>query len=467
MNRNRELIKNTAILMIGQFVPKIMALIVLPILTGSLSKTEYGLYDLTLTVASFCIPLISVQIQQAVFRYLIEKDSDAKCIISSSFAFLLFMYTISSIFIVGLWFLYTKNIVLSVLFMLSYIFEAILSWCGQTVRGLGHNLNYSFAYAIYSVSFVAVLCLKYITKSKLELEYVVLSMIIAYAVSIMYLIITCGITRYLRISALNIKTTKRMLSFSGPMVISAVALWIVNLSDRFCVSGYLGLEINAIYAVANKIPNLVNSFYSVFNLAWTENASRLTDSEKKSGYYTEFFNGFYNLLIGAMLCLVTVSPLLFNILINKQYVDAYGLMSWLYVGVLFSSLVSFFGSIYVGEKKTKEVGISSIIGAVINLGINLLFMKRFGVTIAAISTIISYFVILLYRAFDIRKYVSIMYDYKQVIIGIIAILVVVTLNYTFSVFSVFLSLIITLIYNVMFNRTVILRLVAKLSRRGK
>lgn len=58
-------------------------------------------------------------------------------------------------------------------------------------------------------------------------------------------------------------------------------------------------------------------------------------------------------------------------MIDDQYNAAYGLMSWLYIGVLFSSLVSFFGSIYVGEKKTKEVGISSLLGAVINLLINI------------------------------------------------------------------------------------------------
>ena len=144
-NRNKELIKNTVILMIGQFVPKIMALIVLPILTGYLSKTDYGLHDLTLTVASFCIPLISVQIQQAVFRYLIERDSDKTDIISSSLMFLLFMYTISSGIIISIWYFYIKNITLSVLFMVAYIFEAVLSWIGQVVRGLGKNLNYSLA----------------------------------------------------------------------------------------------------------------------------------------------------------------------------------------------------------------------------------------------------------------------------------------------------------------------------------
>ena len=453
-NRNKELIKNTVILMIGQFVPKIMALIVLPILTGYLSKTDYGLYDLTLTVASFCIPLISVQIQQAVFRYLIERDSDKTDIISSSLMFLLFMYTISSGIIISIWYFYIKNITLSVLFMVAYIFEAVLSWIGQVVRGLGKNLNYSLAYAIYSVMFVLILCIGVMLTVEINLKYVVLAMIISYAVSILFLLATCNIKKYICIMKINLQTIRQLVLFSGPMVISAVALWVVNLSDRFCISAFLGLEVNAIYAVSNKIPNLINSFYSVFNLAWTENTSRLTDKEKKDGYYSKFFEEFYALLVGMILCLITLSPLLFKILISNQYKDAYGLMSWLYAGVFFSSLVAFFGSIYVGEKKTKEVGISSIIGAILNLAINLVFMKKFGVIIAALSTIISYFAILLYRAFDIKKYVIISYSLKRISVGGILIVILATINNSFSWMSSLVSVIITVGYNVIYNKVV-------------
>lgn len=453
-NRNKELIKNTIILMIGQFVPKIMALIVLPILTGYLSKTDYGLYDLTLTVASFCIPLISVQIQQAVFRYLIEKNSDKISIISSSLFFLLFMYVLSSGVIIGVWYVYIKNIVLSILFMTAYIFEAILSWTGQVVRGLGKNLNYSLAYAIYSVMFVLLLSAYLMITTELDLEHVMMAMIVSYAVSVIFLFVTCDVKKYICIVKINLQRIKQLISFSGPMVISAVALWVVNLSDRFCVSAFLGLEVNAIYAVSNKIPNLINSFYSVFNLAWTENTSRLTDKEKKAGYYSKFFEEFYSLLVGMILCLITVSPLMFKILINNQYKEAYSLMSWLYIGVFFSSLVSFLGSIYVGEKKTKEVGISSMIGAILNLAINLIFMKNYGVIIAAISTIISYLVILLYRAFDIRKYVLINYNLRKIFAGVAVITILAVINNYFSWMRSFASIIIAVGYNVIYNRAI-------------
>lgn len=461
-NRNRELIKNTIILMIGQFVPKIMAIIVLPILTGSLSKEDYGLYDLSLTVASFCIPLISIQIQQAVFRYLIEQESNKYYIITSSLFFMLLMFMLSSIVVIYIWYFYISNIMLAILFVVSYFVEAILSWCGQVTRGLGNNLSYSLSYAIYSIIFVILLCIKLVLTEELSLEYIVIAMIVSYTAGILFLLKKSNICKYIHVFNINLHILKKLLLFSGPMVISSISLWIVNLSDRFCISLFLGLEANAIYAVSNKIPNLINSFFGVFNLAWTENTSKLTDKEKKGGYYSNFFDNFYVLLVGIMLCLITLSPLLFKILINNKYSHAYALMSWLYIGVFFSILVSYFGSIYVGEKKTREVGISSIIGAFLNVTINIFFMKRFGVMVAALSTIISYLIILLYRVFDIKNFVNIKYNIKKVVVGLLLIIILVIINNEFSWMSSLFSVLITVAYNLIYNRYILFNLINRI-----
>ena len=85
-NRNKELVVNTLILGIGQFIPKLMTLIILPILTMYLTTNEYGNYDLVLSLASFLIPILTLQIQQAVLRYLLstlENDNKDKYVTSA------------------------------------------------------------------------------------------------------------------------------------------------------------------------------------------------------------------------------------------------------------------------------------------------------------------------------------------------------------------------------------------------
>ena len=462
VNRNKELLVNTIILSIGQVIPKILALLILPILTTYLSTKDYGLYELSLSVASFCIPVISIQIQQAVFRYLIGDKKDSNYIISSSFYFILISFVIFTLPIVFLWYVYTDQILVSIMFCLVYFSEMLLTWSGQTIRGLGGNLLYSIAYIIYSCSFLSLIIIFIVIKKNLSIEDTVISMIISYFLSSAFLFVKKNLFKFIKIRFIRRETLYMLISYSSPMIISSIALWVVNLSDRFFVSGFLGIEVMAVYAVANKIPNLFNSFYGVFNLAWTENASRLSDEEKRSTYYSDFFEYFYSVMVGMMLILICISPIIFRVLIIKQYNSAITLMPWLFIGTFFNSLVSFFGSIYIGEKRTKDVGISSVVGAVINVLINLVFMKKFGVIVAALSTIVSFAIICFYRAIDIKKYITINYDYKRTFTGLIVIMITALLNSKYSIFSWIVSFIVMFTYNYIYNKIFIKKMIYKL-----
>ena len=457
-NRNFELMKSTIILSIGQVVPKLLAIFVLPILTAFLTKRDYGLYELTLSVASFCIPLLSVQIQQGVFRFLLDSKNKKERIIASSFWFIVLSFIFFSIPLVIAWSMYTNDVLLGILFFISYFSEVLLSWSSQTVRGFGDNMSYSDAYIIYSIIYIVLLFMFILLTKSLTVQEVAIAMVIAYFLSFVFLVIRKKLFLYIAIKNCQKSILIMLLKYSAPMVISSVALWIVNLSDRFFVSGFLGIEMAAVYSVANRIPNLFNSVYNIFNLAWTENTSRLSEEEKREGYYTQFFKEFYQVMVGMILVLMTLTPIMFTVLINRKYAEAYSLMSWLYVGVFFSSLVSFFGSIYIGEKRTMDVGVSSAIGALINVVINLLFMKSFGVVIAAFSTIVSFLVICIYRAIDIKKYVRISYDLGSIIIGSFFVCGIAVVNNTKSVVSFIISLIIAIGYNIVFNKSIVMRI---------
>ena len=129
---------------------------------------------------------------------------------------------------------------------------------------------------------------------------------------------------------------KELLLYALPIIPSSVSLWIVNLSDRFFITIFLGTSLNGIYSVANKIPNLCASVYSVFNLAWTETAARVMDKDSDANeYYSTMFDVMFRFLSGAMLLLISFSPLLFRILINEQFDDAFQQMPLLFYWCVF------------------------------------------------------------------------------------------------------------------------------------
>ena len=87
MNREKSLFKNTIIITIGKICTQLITFLLLPLYTGILTTAEYGTVDLLNTLVSLCLPIITLQIEQAVFRELLEvrnKEQEIKDIISSA-----------------------------------------------------------------------------------------------------------------------------------------------------------------------------------------------------------------------------------------------------------------------------------------------------------------------------------------------------------------------------------------------
>ena len=84
MSREGTLIKNTAIITIGKICTQLITFFLLPLYTSLLSTQEYGIIDLLNTLVSLLVPIVTLQIEQGIFRDLIEvrgnKEKETKII---------------------------------------------------------------------------------------------------------------------------------------------------------------------------------------------------------------------------------------------------------------------------------------------------------------------------------------------------------------------------------------------------
>ena len=79
MNQKKQLMKNTIIISIGKFSTKIVSFLLLPLYTAILLPAEKGQVDLLNRISLFLIPVITLQMDEALFRFLIDaKTSDDK-----------------------------------------------------------------------------------------------------------------------------------------------------------------------------------------------------------------------------------------------------------------------------------------------------------------------------------------------------------------------------------------------------
>ena len=77
MKSSSKLAKNTAIYAIGNFGTKILSYVMVLVYSYYITPEELGYYDVVLTTISMIQPLVIFQLNDGVFRFLIESKKES------------------------------------------------------------------------------------------------------------------------------------------------------------------------------------------------------------------------------------------------------------------------------------------------------------------------------------------------------------------------------------------------------
>jgi len=403
MSRERNLIKNTGILALGQLSSKIFTFLLLPVYTSLLMPDDYGTVDVLQTIISLILYIVTLQLECAVFRFIIDSrdnGSEQKEYITSGLVALLTMSLISTIIIVIL--NYFFEIPHIFLFVLSLFAQGGYFYLSNIARGLGKNIDYSIASFVVTVSSLSV-NIMFIVGFKIGAASILLALVISNYIGSIYYIFRLKIWKLVEINSFNYKKLKKMLEYSMPLIPNAISWWIANTSDRILILAYLGPTINGIYAAANKIPTIYTTIFSIFNIAWSESVSLSMKDNDYGEYIESMMNNSYRLFSFMNLGIITCMSIMFKLLIGENYSDAYNHIFILLVAIFINSMCSLLGGILGGLKDTKAIGWTTVVGAMVNFIINFLLIKTIRLYAASLSTLISYMVIYFFRKKKVSK----------------------------------------------------------------
>ncbi len=406
MSKGKDLAKNTAIVSIGKICTQLITFLLLPVYTAVLSNEEYGVVDLLNTLTSLLLPIVTLQIEQGIFRYLIDcRENNEKQIklITTIIRFMIIQSIVCIvIFLCVSPFIHNEYKYFLMANLLMGIFSSLLL---QICRGLGDNATYAIG-SFITGAFTVVLNVIFIVAFRWGAYGMLGATAISNFICSVYIFLKRKIYKYIKPKQFDKKILKEIIKYSVPLIPNMISWWIVSASDRTIISAVIGIAQNGIYSAANKFSGVFTTLYSVFNLTWTESASININSEDRD----EFFSKILDFVIRFFGCLclgtIAVMPFVFNILINEKFAEAYYQIPILILGSVFNILVSFVGSIYVAKKLTKEIAKTSIIAAVINIFVNIVLIKSIGLYAASISTVIAYALMFIYRWIDVKKYVK-------------------------------------------------------------
>lgn len=425
MNREKNLAKNTIIITIGKICTQLITFFLLPLYTGILSTEEYGAVDLLNTLVSLLLPIVTFQVEQAVFRELIEvrgKKNKESRIISSAVITVIFqcivylvIFALISPFINNHYkFFLATNVVANI----------FLSLLLQISRGFGDNKKYAFASFISALSTI-VFNVLFLVVIKLGANGMLLGTMLGQIVATIYLFISLKLYKYLKVKDYKKEVIKSLWKYSLPLIPNAISWWVFNASDRVIASAFLGVDQNGILAASLKFSTVFITFYNIFNMSWTESISIAIKDDDVCDYFNRMFNIVLRLFTAMAVGMIACMPFVFPIMINEKFSAGYGLVPVSIVGSLFNVIVGLISVIYVAEKNTKAIASTSIVSAVINIIVHLVLIKFIGLYAAVISTFVAFFVMSIYRMIDInKKYFKVNSDIKFVIQSAIALIFV-------------------------------------------
>ena len=385
-NKYTTLVSNTFLISIGTFGSKLLTFFMVRFYTEVLTPSDYGTADLIMQGANLLFPVISMGIVEGVFRFALGNPKKRR-----------------NIFSAGVWVITGGSAVLAAVTGLTWsvdLFDDVLwlmaiytiascyhSLCAQFIRAQGKMALYA-GQGILNTVLVIGLNILFLLVFKWGIIGYVLSTAVADILCSSFLVFKEKLWQYLTVKP-GKGLLAHMLRYSVPLIPTTIFWWITSVSDRYMITAFLGSDANGIYAVAAKIPTLLTLMATIFLEAWQFSAIAESAGERKE--HIRFYSKIWKIFMSAMFLaggvVIALSQWEIRVLSADEYYSAWQYIPLLSAAMIFSSFVTFAGSIYVVEKKSLLSFGTSMAGAAVNILLNLIPVSYTHLTLPTICSV--------------------------------------------------------------------------------
>lgn len=419
-----KLLSNTLIFTIGKFVSKLIVIFMLPFYTSYLSSVEYSTSDLITNLCNLIIPLACLGVSEGIFRNAATKNVDKESFFTNGAMLMIFggvgFLVLSPL--LNLFDYFDSYIWLIILYVLA---SNIHSVCAQYICAVGRTKLFA-GQGVLNTALTVTLNIIFLAGFDLGIEGYVLSIVLADFLTTVFVFFVAKLYRAFIPSKISRAIMKDLLKFCLPLVPSTIFWWITGVSDRYLVAAMVSDEENGLYAAAYKIPTLLTYIVTIFNDAWKLSAvSESEDKEKCAEFYSQIYGYYIAVMFVGGGAIAVCSQLAAKILFAESYFTAWIFIPVLSAATVFTALDTFLGSVYFTVKRTQMSLWTSLLGAAVNVVLNLIMIPKLGAMGASIATFASYFLVYIVRAATMGRFMRFkMYHAKLAVntalIGIIA-----------------------------------------------
>lgn len=389
-----------------------MPFFMLPLLTGHLSTSEFGmlmLVEVTILVVS---PFVLSNLPGAVnSEYVHLTKTEFKDYITNALMLALAAFFLTSFVVSALGWIFPRMLVLPFAVWACIPLLASLKIVGTVVLGIFQMRQEPYKFGL--LVFVQVLI-------DLGLSYLLVAVYnmglygrLGGVYSGFFISMMIGLMVLKRMDLFSFKYVRhysaKILSFTMPLIPHTLAGAVLAMSDRYFLASMVGENSVGVYGVAYQAASIMMLVAMSVCQAWNPFLFRLLKAASPEA------NKKIRLTVSLMICSFLVagmtiyasSDYFFKWFVDEKYFEAKLFFPWLLIGFMCQAIYLLFSSKFFYYKKTAKLAMLTTIFAAFNLLLNYILIGRYGVLGAAYSTAITWFLAMLCVAlFSLRQFTN-------------------------------------------------------------
>ncbi|VNK86134.1 capsule biosynthesis repeating unit flippase Wzx [Streptococcus pneumoniae] len=403
MSKYKELAKNTGIFALANFSSKILIFLLVPIYTRVLTTTEYGFYDLVYTTIQLFVPILTLNISEAVMRFLM-KDGVSKKSVFSIAVLDIFIGSIAFALLLLVNNLFSLSDLISqysIYIFVIFVFYTLNNFLIQFSKGID-KIGVTAISGVISTAVMLAMNVILLVVFDWGLLGFFIANVCGYVIPCIYIVSRLRLWELFEIK-IDKKLQWEMVYYALPLVLNILSWWVNNTSDRYIVTAIVGIQASAIISVAYKIPQILSTISAIFVQSWQISAIKIQEDKNDTTFVSNMLL-YYNalLLIIASGIILFVKPIS-NILFGISFYSAWELVPFLIISSLFNAISGYMGAIMGAKMDTRNIAKSALVGMIANIILNIVLTFLMGPQGITISTLIASFLIFYMRKDSVKE----------------------------------------------------------------
>ena len=358
------------------------------------SPHDFGNFVLLSVVSQFLIMLADFGFRSATIKFLsfetnlhgeIASTAIASSLIISVAILILIYYLGDTLFKI---FNLSSSIELKIYVFLLFFFQSLLTQLTTYLQGLHLYGRYAIV-LIFGAGTKLLLILLLVVVIPLQFTGLLIATISSAGLSCLlsfFLVPLCLAPR------INLEVLKRLVLFGYPIQIGSFCAFIFERADAIMLGVFFGPLSVSIYEVGYKIPNQIRAFFEAFRSVFFPHLSHYygkNDYVKSKNTLKETLRLVSFVMTGMTLGALLYGRELITIMFSDTYASSVPIFFVLMIGINIGLSNYFMGTALIASGRPNATLVASIPEAIVNVGLNLIFIPKWGAIGAAWASMLS------------------------------------------------------------------------------